>query len=246
MPVKPMRPFPESKETQIWQTYRAELLRFVRTRVRDKALAEDIVHDVFIKAYTRREALKDPGKLRPWLYQIARNALVDYYRSQKPLEQLPEDLVGETAGGDNRAEQELARCLLPLLDELPAGYRHALTLAEFKGVTQQEIASRERLSLSGAKSRVQRARKMLREILLQCCRVEMEQRGGVVDYEPAKGCDSWGNSAAGLPNRRMEPTAPKRRGSCASRSALLYLPSTGSISVAGDEIARMSGRKLTA
>lgn len=188
MPVKPMRAFPESKEAQIWQTYRAELFRFVLKRVRDKALAEDIVHDVFIKAYTHREGLEDPGKLRPWLYQITRNALVDYYRSQKPLEQLPEDLISETVGEDNRAEQELARCLLLLLDDLPAGYRHALMLAEFEGMTQQEIASREGLSLSGAKSRVQRARKMLREILLQCCRVEMDQRGGVVDYEPAKGC----------------------------------------------------------
>ena len=217
MPVKPMSAYPESKETQIWQTYRAELFHFVLKRVRDKALAEDIVHDVFIKAYTRLGDLKDLGKLRPWLYQITRNALVDYYRSQKPVEQLPEDLISEKAGGDNRAEQELARCLLPLLDELPAGYRDALTLAEFEGVTQQEIASREGLSLSGAKSRVQRARKMLREILLQCCRVEMDQRGGIIDYEPAKGCDCCGNSAAGLPNPRMEPTALKRRGSCASR-----------------------------
>ena len=205
LPVKSMRAFPESKEAQIWQTYRAELFRFVLKRVRDKALAEDIVHDVFIKAYTHREDLKDPGKLRPWLYQITRNALVDYYRSQKPLEQLPEDLISEKAGGDNRAEQELARCLLLLLGELPAGYRQALTLAEFEGLTQQEIASRGGLSLSGAKSRVQRARKMLREILLQCYRVEMDKRGGVVDYEPAKGCDCCGNSAAGLPNPARQP-----------------------------------------
>ncbi|MGH7628848.1 MAG: RNA polymerase sigma factor SigZ [Gemmatimonadales bacterium] len=217
LPVKPMRPLPETKESQLWQTYRAELLRFVLKRVRDKALAEDMVHDVFIKAHTRRSDLRDPGKLRPWLYQIARNTLVDYYRTQKPLQQLPEDLIGEEGGGDSHAEQELARCLLPLLDELPAGYRDALTLTEFEGLTQQEIALREGLSLSGAKSRVQRARRMLRELLLLCCRVEMDQRGGVVDYEPPQGCDCGGNSAGGLPNLRMEPTAPKRRGSCASR-----------------------------
>ena len=181
-------------------------------------MAEDIVHDVILKAYSRREDLKKtPGKLRPWLYQITRNVLVDYYRSQRPSEPLPEDLIGEKGDGDNHAEQELARCLLPLLDELPAGYRHALALAEFEGLTQQEIASREALSLSGSKSRVQRARKMLREILLRCCRVEMDQRGGIVDYERPKGCDCSGNSGARLPNPRMEPTARKRRGSCANR-----------------------------
>jgi RNA polymerase sigma-70 factor (ECF subfamily) len=197
VPVKPVRAFPASREARIWQTYRAELLRFVLKRVRDRALAEDIVHDVFIKAYTHRDDLKDLGKLRPWLYQITRNALADYYRSQKPVEPLSDDLISENDGEVNRAEQELARCLLPLLDELPTEYRHALTLAEFEGVTQREIAAREGLSLSGAKSRVQRARKMLREVLLQCCRVEMDQRGGLVDYEPAKGCDCCGNSAGG-------------------------------------------------
>jgi RNA polymerase sigma-70 factor, ECF subfamily len=215
--MKPMRAFHESKEAKTWQTYRAELFRFVLKRVRDDTLAEDIVHDVFIKAYTRWQDLKNPGRLRPWLYQITRNALVDHYRSEKPFEQLPEDLIGEGAGEDNRAEQELARCLLPLLDELPARYRHALTLAEFEGMTQGEIASREGLSLSGAKSRVQRARRMLREVLLQCCRVEIDKRGGVVDYEPANGCDGCGNSAAGLPDTRAEPTALKSRGSCPGR-----------------------------
>lgn len=197
LPVNPMRALPEGRESRVWQAYRTELYRFVLKRVRDEALAEDIVHDVIVNAYTRQETLKDPVKLRPWLYQITRNALVDYYRSKRPLEQLPEDLIREEAGEDNRAGQELASCLVPLLDELPAEYRRALTLAELEGVTQQEIASREGLSLSGAKSRVQRARKMLREILLGCCRVELDQKGGVVDYEPSQGCGCCGSSAAG-------------------------------------------------
>ncbi len=70
-------------------------------------------------------------------------------------------------------------------------------------MTQGEMASREGLSLSGAKSRVQRARRMLREVLLQCCRVETDNRGHVVDYEPANGCDDCVNSASGLPDPRM-------------------------------------------
>ncbi len=179
----------EAREAGIWQAYRAELFRFVLKRVRDDMLAEDIVHDVFIKAHTHWHDLKDPGKLRPWLYRITRNALVDHYRSHRPTEPVPEDLVNES-GGDHRAEQELARCLLPLLKELPESYRHALTLAELEGRTQREIAEAEGLSLSGAKSRVQRARRMLRDVLLQCCRVEIDKRGGVVDFAAAEGGDS--------------------------------------------------------
>jgi RNA polymerase sigma-70 factor (ECF subfamily) len=180
---------PQGHRTPPWQTLRAELLRFVRKRVPDKTLAEDIVHDVVLKAHTHHEGLKDPCKLRPWLYQITRNAMVDYYRSKMRLEAVPENLISEIAGEGGRAEQELARCLRPLLAALPAVYRRALTLTEFEGATQQALATREGLSLSGAKSRVQRARRMLREVLLQCCRVEIDQRGGIMDYECANGMD---------------------------------------------------------
>ncbi len=78
---------------------------------------------------------------------------------------------------------------MPLLDELPVQSREAVRLAELEGVTQREVAARMGLSVSGAKSWVQRGRNMLREVLLQCCRVELDRRGGVVDFEgPCGGC----------------------------------------------------------
>jgi RNA polymerase sigma factor, SigZ family len=184
-----MQEFQQSVGDQLWRAYRAELLRFVLKRVRDEAFAEDIVHEVLCKAYSRQDTLKDFRKLRLWLYQIARNAIVDYYRSEKPLEPLPEELVAEEAEGVESTEQELARCLLPLVNNLPPPYRRAVTLAELKGLTQREVASRLGLSLSGAKSRVQRGRKMLGESLLDCCQIELDRRGSIVDYECRKACD---------------------------------------------------------
>ena len=180
----------DSREATAWQEHRSELYRFVLRRVRDEASAEDIVHDVLVKAYSRQRTLKEPSKLRPWLYQITRNSIVDYYRSRKPVEAVPDEFVHEnTDEEDDRAQKELARCLVPLLHELPDLYRQALRLAVFEGATQREVASRLGLSLSGAKSRVQRARKMLLGVLLKCCRVELDRRGGVVDYEAREGCD---------------------------------------------------------
>ena len=188
--IEPMQMRHDNTEATAWHAHRSELYHFVLKRVRDEVAAEDIVHDVLVKAYTTQGTLKEPSKLRPWLYQITRNAIIDYYRLQKASEAVPDDLVYEDTGEeDNRAQRELARCLVPLLDELPKPYRYALRLAEFEGVTQREIASRLGLSLSGAKSRVQRARKMLRGVLLRCCRVELDRRGGVVDYDARDGCD---------------------------------------------------------
>jgi RNA polymerase sigma-70 factor, ECF subfamily len=192
-------PRADGTPAETWQAHRAELVRFVSTRVNDGAAADDIVHDVLLKALAQLEALKDPAKLRAWLYRITRNAIVDYYRARRPAEPLPEDMTAESPAETGRAEQELAQCLAPLLSELPPAYRQALVLADMDGLRQREIARREGLSVSGAKSRVQRARKMVRDALLACCRVELDRRGGVTDYQPREGCESCGDCGVADP-----------------------------------------------
>ena len=192
LPLTPMQELRDNSGNRLWEAQRSELYGFVLKRVRDEAAAEDIVHDVLVKAYERRETLKEPGKLRPWLFQITRNAMIDYFRGQKPAAALPEDWIDVEIEDDGRSGRELARCLLPLLDGLPEPYRDALRLAEVEGSTQREVASRLGLSLSGAKSRVQRGRRMLRSALFSCCSVEMDRRGGVMSYESRKGCGGQG------------------------------------------------------
>lgn len=177
-----------SREQRVWRAYRAGLYRFVLGRVGDEAVAEDIVQDVLVRAYARRDTLRDHGKFRQWLYQIARNAIVDHYRTRKPMEELPDGLADEEAEARDDVEKELARCLKPLVDDLPSHYRQVVVLSEFKGFTQKEIASKLELSVSGAKSRVQRARKMLEAMFLECCLLEFDRRGVVTSCEPKKEC----------------------------------------------------------
>ena len=179
----------EYAENGTWKAYRAGLYGFVLKRVGDTALAEDIVQDVLMRAYAARGSLKSPRSLRAWLYQITRNAIVDYYRSRRLSEPIQRDFTSEERERDKRGSLELARCMRPFLNELPLPYRRAITLAEIDGLTQREVATRLGLSLSGAKSRVQRARKMLAARLLDCCRVELDRRGGIVDYQQRKRCD---------------------------------------------------------
>lgn len=186
---KSMETHSRNAETKTWQAYRDALFRFVLLRVGEETAAEDIVQEVFLKAHARQGTLREPSKLRAWLYQITRNEVIDYYRLQKPSEAVPDELIqGDTREEDNRVQRELARCLVPLLDEVPEPYRQALWLADFEGTKQRVVASRLGLSLSGAKSRVQRARKMLRDVLLKCCHVELDSRGYPVDYEAGEGC----------------------------------------------------------
>jgi RNA polymerase sigma-70 factor, ECF subfamily len=184
-----IEPMSESRaEEALWRDYRAQLFGFVLRRVSDAAAAEDIVHDVLVRAWSKRDTLRNAGRFEPWLFQITRNALIDHYRSRRPSEPLPDDLADPHGLPDRPAMQELAKCMQPLVDTLPHHYRDALSLSELQGLTQQETAARLGLSLSGAKSRVQRARRLLEAKLLECCRIEVDSRGTIVDYEQANGC----------------------------------------------------------
>lgn len=181
--------------TEIWQAHRAALRGYIAKRVREADAVDDILQDVFLKAYTGLHAVKSPGSVSAWLYRIAARVIADHYRSRKSLEILPEQLAAPAPERDTIAE--LAACLQPLIDDLPETYRTALVMSEIDGLPQQEVAARLGLSLSGAKSRVQRGREKLRGLLSECCDIETGRRG-VIDYEPrnkkcakdcAKGCD---------------------------------------------------------
>jgi len=167
-----------------WARYRAELHRFILKRVGDPSKADDLVQDVLAKALTQQHRLQNPSRLRAWLFQITRNTIVDHYRSRKTLIAEPSEAMPEQPEELGvPAERELAACLLPLLERLPPNYRDAVRMADLEDVTQRTIAEKMGLSVSGAKSRVQRGRRMLLDVLLGCCRVELDSRGGVVGYE---------------------------------------------------------------
>jgi RNA polymerase sigma-70 factor, ECF subfamily len=167
----------------LWREHRDRLYRFVRGRVDDAATAEDIVHDVLVRAWTHRDSLRNDGRFEQWLYQITRNAVIDHYRARKPTAELPDNLPDPQSADGRRTEAELAQCLIPFISALPQHYRAAIELADMGGLTQQDTAAQLGLSLSGAKSRVQRGRRLLADMLLECCRVEFDSAGGIMSWE---------------------------------------------------------------
>ena len=173
----------------IWESFASQLRGFIRSRIRDHAAAEDILQEVFVKIHRKLPTLRAGERLEAWVWRITRNALADHFRRARPDEPLPEEL---TTTPDGRASMpDLSPCVRRFVGELPPRYREALVLTEWQGLTQEQMAQRLGLSLSGAKSRVQRARGQLKELLLDCCRLELDRRGNVVEMEPRrKQCDS--------------------------------------------------------
>ena len=171
-----------SRQTEsLWRAYRAQLLAFVRRHVDDDATAEDLLQEVFLRMHRNPD---EPANPRAWLYRVTRNAIADHYRARRPTEALPQGLATPEADRSERAVRELAECLQPMIERLPERYREAVYLSEIEGRTQREVAEHEGISLSGAKSRVQRGRARLRQMLTACCAIEQDRAGRIRDYEP--------------------------------------------------------------
>lgn len=168
---------------KVWQEYHSKLRAFIKSRVSDDAATDDILQNVFLKIHTRLASLKDVTKLQSWLYQITRNAVIDHYRLQKPAVELPDQLLQSEPDPGEKVTQELADCLQPMIQRLPETYREAVVLSEIKGLTQKEVARMQGISLSGTKSRIQRGRALLKEMLADCCRLEFDHKGRLSDYE---------------------------------------------------------------
>ena len=170
---------------RVWEAFHTPLQQFIRRRISDEASAEDVLQDVFLKIHQHVETLKDVKKLESWIYQITRNAIIDSYRSSRPMTTLdavevlglPEELP------DDDVVSELLPCVRAMVRKLPELDRQALVLTEYRGLTQKEMAERLGLSFSGAKSRVQRAREKLKQQLLECCHFELDRRGHIIDYQ---------------------------------------------------------------
>jgi RNA polymerase sigma-70 factor (ECF subfamily) len=165
----------------IWKEHRVRLRGYIAKRVRAHDMEDDILQEVFLKAQLHLHTLKSRGSVASWLFRIASNAIADHYRAQRPWVELPADLESPEPERDYLAE--LAACLQPLIADLPETYRSALLLSEIQGLPQKDVANRLGISLSAAKSRVQRGRAELRRRLLDCCDIETG-RGRIIDYEP--------------------------------------------------------------
>lgn len=171
-----------------WLEYKKQLRGYIAKRVREQDAVDDILQDVLIKAHANLHTVASSGSIAAWLYRIAANAIADHYRAHRTFDELPDELPAPEAEPDYIAD--LASCFQPLIDDLPETYRAALVLSEIDGLTQKEVASRLGLTLSGAKSRVQRGREKLRRNLHECCDIETGTNG-IVGFElrdPKRGC----------------------------------------------------------
>jgi RNA polymerase sigma-70 factor (ECF subfamily) len=171
------------------QLYR-ELKSFVYRRVKNVQDSEDIVHDVFVKAQTKRDQLKESEKFAAWMYSMTRNSIIDYFRLKQRTFDV--SVVDATPTEYNQFNDCVVDCMGQLMVTLPSPYREALELADKEHVPQKELATRLGISYSGAKSRVQRARQMLKEKMETLYKIETDGYGNVLVCEDRVPCGCEG------------------------------------------------------
>jgi len=172
--------------TALWESFQQAVFRYVSARVPNRADAEDIVQDIFLKIHDRQNEIRDSERVAGWVFRIASNAVHDHYRARQPQPDPPQ--AEPESEETSEAHQELAACVKPFVHMLEEPYREALLMTEFEGLSQVQAAQKAGISVSGMKSRVQRGRKLLRGEIEACCKVDVDPRGGVVDYELKDSC----------------------------------------------------------
>lgn len=173
---------------KIWDEYKVPLKQYIKWRVANQWDAEDILQSVFYKICLNENKLKNPDKARSWIYQITRNSIIDYYRMKQDnldISEVQEETLFKEIE-EKTVNHEISMCLTEMVKSLPEKYKEAILLTEYQEMPQNVYGAAVGISNSGARSRVQRARVKLKDTLMDCCNLEFDSFGGIVNYEHKK------------------------------------------------------------
>lgn len=167
----------------IWIDLNEELYKFILGKIKDEQTSKDIHQEVFIKVQTKNHQLKHTSNLTSWVYQITRNIIIDYFRKVNNKNVSINNLEIPETEVDNFDYNNLTNCINQKIENLSSQHKEAIILTAFKNYSQKELAEHLKISYSGTKSRVQKAKKILKENILDCPNVESDSTGKLIDFE---------------------------------------------------------------
>ena len=177
---------------QAYRAFRDQLSGYIARRLGGSEHVDDVLQDVFVRASRNDQKLAKAEKPLAWLYTVTNSVLIDHFRKQGRAVETVETDFSDLAGPDAepKASEDFARCLLPLVENLPEKYREIIAYTDMEGGRQSEFARANNLNLATVKSRVQRGRKMLKNSVTGCCKIELDNRNSIIGLEPpARGCE---------------------------------------------------------
>jgi RNA polymerase sigma-70 factor, ECF subfamily len=173
-------------EKQIEQLYKP-LFLYIKKRITNQLDAEDLTQEVFYRlSKSNNENVKN---IKSWVYAIAKNSIIDYYRKKKQVTNEIDNIEFQEELSEKDAINELSDCITPFLNQLPEDYRDIMKLSELDDVSQKEIAERLNINYVTVRSKIQRGRLKLKDLISNCCTVVQGGKGGIVDYKKNRDCE---------------------------------------------------------
>ncbi len=189
----------------IWKEYRSSLRAFLYSKISNAADIDDLLQEILIKTHQNLAKVRTEVSIKPWLFQIANHTIIDFYRRNKIFTELnQEETVSETVWLKAQArdiKQELSACIEPFIQALNEQDAALLTAIDINGESQRQYAESLGLSYSTLKSRVQKARTQLRSLFDDCCQMELDTQGNLMEYEPQKRSSNRNSASNGSCNQ---------------------------------------------
>lgn len=173
--------------TKLWETYSDQVFYYLNKRINDDEVARDLLQDTFQKVWVHKERLDQVENPKAWLFNIARNTLIDYTRKRK--EEPTDDFTvlaanDETAVSKSVAEG-IAECLYGFIDEYEGVDREVLLKVFTKSLSQKEASQYLDIPYSTLKSRIQKAREeILNKFQAHCCKLNYNRHGEIIGCSP--------------------------------------------------------------
>ena len=178
--------------TTIYKQFHSDLLGYVKSKVRSREDAEDILQNVFIKISSNIDKLTEDVKLKNWIFTITRNAIIDYYRvnATKKKVAVPEEIDENILESDDPDPTKgLDQCMNSMIRLLPEEYRDIIIDSEIKGIKQKDLADKYDMAYPSMRSRVQRGRERLKQLFYNCCHIETDKHGNILAAQGRTDCD---------------------------------------------------------
>lgn len=167
-----------------WKNLSDKLYKFIHRKIKDKEIAKDILQDVLLKILEKKNTMKNSDNYEGWIFQVTRNLLIDYFR--KNNRSIDFSLLHNNESNSNLPDiyERFTASLNEFIKDLPPKYKEPLILSDIQGLNQKIIAEKLNLTISGTKSRIQRARKLLKANFWECSSFEFDSYGKVIDFHP--------------------------------------------------------------
>ena len=171
-------------ETQkVWSNFNDEVYFFILKKVKNKDVTNDIFQNTFLKIHKNLSKLKKEEKVRAWIFQIARNEIINHFNKESFY-------VGnlETSKEIPLQKYEHICCFDKFINDLPEIYRQVIELIYINGKKQKDVANELEISLENVKARINRAKDILKKKFNECCKYEFDKNGKLIGESNCSVC----------------------------------------------------------